>query len=409
MALAAKLGITPFTVYFIKRLGIIWALSFLVWTQAPFGQLTGVVDSFLIRQWFSLRGPRPVPQSVVVVRIDTRSLRRLKVPLQHPIPLSAIAAVLERAGSAGAKLVVLDLFLEGASSDDAANERLRNALAQSPSVIGRAEHDYIDVDLDGSRAYSIDRLEPDAVFGEAAKAVVRMMVRMHDNVVTRIALSDNMMPRVVEKMPLLGPLRQFVSEGAEQPGDYDLINYYGDSYSLADVPLYRLVTDEDPVPDDFFKDKVVFLGGVDLPNRKFGKDDTFSVPSSPNLMWGVEIHATIAANLLDGSWIRRLPPQREEEIGVCVFIVLGFIILLLGFYRGVLLAAASTAAWSAASYYLFAYGWLFIPGVRVFGVALPILVLGMSASALVQLRKTVREFQVMGRSPLKMELDRQAD
>ena len=51
-------------------------------------------ESMLLRSWFSLRGPRPAPESVVIVQIDSRTKQALGIPDREPISRTAISSSL---------------------------------------------------------------------------------------------------------------------------------------------------------------------------------------------------------------------------------------------------------------------------------------------------------------------------
>jgi len=376
---------TPFLKRNVIRIGVAFLVVSL-YSELALSPLGDTMDNLLLRELFSLRGPRSVPQSVALVRLDKRSYRRLGL-LREGSVLPLVSQAIEKINAAGPKLIILDFLLERPAKESEANARFIKALSDSPSVIGSGVDEYIDTDLTGERTLSVERVQPHESFANAAKAVSHLLVRTTSSVVTRMSLSDDESYQRMEKVPLLKPLRKLVSPDLEEPGDYDVINYYGEPYGIPDVPLYRLIGPGETVPAEFFKHKVVFVGAVDLPNCKEGKDDTFAVPvSSGQLMWGVEILATIVENLLDKSWIRRLSPQREAQCGVIVLWLLVFPMFCIGLYRGFIYALAMTAAWAVLAYYSFTH-WLFLlPGSLVFGVMVPLVLLGMSISAAIGLR-----------------------
>ena len=390
MVTAQTFGISKFTLRVTKRIAFVTAITFAVYCFGAFSQTSECLESLLIRRWFASRGPRTVPSSVSVIRVDTRSYRRLGLCLNGPLPAEVLATAIEKARDAGARLIVLDYLLEREWKDEADNVRLVKALAESPVVIGRALQPFIDTGMDGKRRISVERISPQESFAKSAKGTVPLMVRIGDNVVSRISLSDDDSLQSLERAPLLKPLRQFVSAAIREPGDYDLINFYGEPYGIADVPIYEVASNGEVVPREIFKDRVVFIGGVDLPGSNEGKDDSFSISGSDHVMWGVEILATITANLLDGSMIRRLAPATEDRIAVCFFIFFGLFVVSLGLYWGVIVVAGTTVLWLAVSYYSFAHWLLFLPGVSTFGISLPLLLVGMLLRAGAGLQRVVR-------------------
>ncbi len=103
----------------------------------------------------------------------------------------------------------------------------------------------------------------------------------------------------------LDRFRDFVRPGLPAPGRWDLINYYGPPATLPSISLARLLDDGEEVPSEYFRDRVVFIGSQAVPELARGGSGEGLVPY-PSLcewMFGVEIHSTIAANLLDGTWL----------------------------------------------------------------------------------------------------------
>lgn len=103
------------------------------------------------------------------------------------------------------------------------------------------------------------------------------------------------------------------SEGADAPEfEHMLFNYWGaegsfPSYSYSDVLLHY----DKARMSRYFKDRIVFVGATDLifkdvfpvPTFKFSRTGEYTRP----VISGVELHATAAAMLLDGDYIR--PPK----------------------------------------------------------------------------------------------------
>jgi CHASE2 domain-containing sensor protein len=93
-------------------------------------------------------------------------------------------------------------------------------------------------------------------------------------------------------------------------------------------------------------------------------------------MYGVEIHATIAANLLDRSWIRRLPVQTEVGMLAVVAFVITFLSASFSLLPGALTATGGACAWLWFSYYSFVHAFRFIPGATLALVLVLCLIIG---------------------------------
>jgi adenylate cyclase len=281
-----------------------------------------------------VRGPIEPPAEYVIVAIDDKTLRRLK---RFPPPRAAIAACIDRLTEAGAKVVAVDLLLDGDTlpTDDAALSRavernghviLATALTTdvafavpngdeeliSRNVFSIVESDAQNVGIPVSRGI----LLPIPALAQSVDLAHVNVPRDADNAVRRIALAlplDDFgylpamaleVARALRGLPR-SDMRLQVGV-AVQFGAHDIptdvggqiaLNHYGpqgtfQTYSLIDVV-------DGLVSPNAFKDRAVFVGSTAL-----GFGDTFVSPFGAQLP-GVEAHATAAANISHGQFIRR--------------------------------------------------------------------------------------------------------
>jgi adenylate cyclase len=92
-------------------------------------------------------------------------------------------------------------------------------------------------------------------------------------------------------------------------------------------------------------------------------------------MFGVEVHATAAANLLEGKWIRRGSAAVEAAALAVLSALLTLCLLRLRPTWGALMLLAFDASWAALAYYSFNRG-VFLPGAALAIVVLPATYLG---------------------------------
>lgn len=333
------------------------------------------LESAMLHQWFAFRGERETPKSVSIVRIDEPAYNKIKLLPGEKFPRGRVADGLNRITAAGAKLIVLDLIARHKGEDPQADQELASALANSPSVIGRLTEEVIYTDENGNKQKRKFAGNPLALFGDSAKAVVPMMVRLTDGVSEQICLSNEELVLADVNVPLLKPLRDFVSADIPEPGGFDFINFYGGPGRITSLSFAELM-DESPVPEKYFKDRVVFIGamsksGVGVAAGK----DTFITRYSSDAMYGVEIHATIAANLIDRSWLKRYPRNIEKLVLNVLAFVAAYVIVSVGVGTSVLVAFLAAVLGLGASYYSFANLFYFIPGAGLFVVVLPALVI----------------------------------
>ncbi|MDZ4849700.1 MAG: CHASE2 domain-containing protein [Pirellulaceae bacterium] len=171
---------------------------------------------------------------------------------------------------------------------------------------------------------------------------------------------------VDEAVPLLKPLEKYVRQNLDAPDQNGLINFYGDAGTIRSYSLWQLFADDRVIPMGYFKDKVVLLGfASELSMRGFSDKEILEVTAPGGYMYGVEIHATIAGNLLDGSWIKRLSPQLESLV---LFTIL-FAMILGVFYLhpldSMILVVGMFAIWFLATYVAFVHFRYFFPGIFV--------------------------------------------
>lgn len=347
------------------------------------------LESRLLSLHFAIRGEQKTPASVTVVKIDRRSLRHFGLSVRQGFGFENLTLALERIAEAKPKLVVLDLYMPQLSASDDVNRRLRLALSRVPTVIARGITSYIDTDIQGVKRLELERNLPAKEFSEsAAETVLLMLSTSQDEVAAGIHLASTNSDKPLDRIPLLEPLHKFVSPDIQTPDENSLINYYGLN-AIPSVPVYKLVTPEENLSDEYFRDRVVFVGGVGLPDSNpNGGDDSFKTPLSESKMYGVEVHATITQNLLDGTWLRRYDLQWEGGVQIVLAGLYCMALSILGVRRSLVIWGLATAVWAGASWYLFSFQLIFIPGATLFGVVLPLIT---GAFALTTLLSGLRE------------------
>jgi CHASE2 domain-containing sensor protein len=334
--------------------------------------ITEVVEPLLLRQWFNLRGRRDAPDAVTIVRLDKPAYDLVRLSTGEMYPRDRLADGIEKIADAGARLIVLDAILQRTGDNPEADQALAHALAASPSIIGRHTEEITDIDSKGDRKRRRFPVLPVEPFRSAAKAVIPLEVRLINGVVQGICLSNDRDVLSDIRVPLLAPLREFVSGDIPEPGGFDFINFYGGPSTLTSLSLAEVIGDGRPIDSNYFKDRVVFIGVASAAGAgiEAGKD-TFLTSVSRSPMHGVEIHATIAANLIDQSWIRRLPAQIESLTLGLLALAISFIILSAGAVAAPLLAVTGGVVWLGLSYYAFSELYTFVPALTLTACVFP--------------------------------------
>src|ERR1051325_10463540 len=301
-------------------LGISFAVSafVLVLTQnvlIPFPPLSRAELS-LIDLRFQLRGARPVAidsSDVVIVEISQESFRSL--PGGWPWPRSYYTHLIRNLKRAGAKAIGLDIVF---STPDGANlsgdEELRREVHENDGVVlaGKLDPD--------RRLYTIHsaREEYGNIFIDSTARLGMVNIRSDADGVLR-----RYMPYTVDSVRRL-PAFSFAV----------LNSYYDKSPSATAIPSegsFRFARRTLPCFDDpdygylfdgTFKGKIVLVGSTQ-PEEK----DLFPVAigegrqEGDNQMYGVEIHANVIQNILDGDFIYREPQWMSAvlALGISLF------------------------------------------------------------------------------------------
>jgi len=140
------------------------------------------------------------------------------------------------------------------------------------------------------------------------------------------------------------------------------INYYGPPGTIRTIPYYNFFHDEKGSDISDLKGRVVLVGLTD--EAEMGEKDgfyTIYTDAKGNHISGVEVAATLFANLIDGSGIRSL----DSLSGIGLFLILGAGLGIICHFFSPLIAALAGCcfclAYAGIGYVLFARYYLWIP------------------------------------------------
>jgi CHASE2 domain-containing sensor protein len=182
--------------------------------------------------------------------------------------------------------------------------------------------------------------------------------------------------------------------GLQVPQSTDLINYYGPPGSIPQVSAYKVLKDSAEINRERFRGKIVLIGSAVPAGAAFSVKDAFFVPGSAQSSVGVEIHSTVISNILKREWIRRIPPQYELPIVNGILVVAAFVLGRLTPRVAVLSAAAFVLVWILSAYLSFTRS-LFLPGVNLCLIVLPLMMLATLLAKLNILRKKQEQLERM--------------
>lgn len=270
---------------------------------SPFGRLTDFIiyDTLLVS-----KPSENLPDNIVIVAIDETSFEVLG--RQWPWPRGFHAKLIDALFEAGAAAVALDiLFPEPSWPDEdhlfaqALNEKV--VLAASFEIIQKSGNVLYDrilplpLFLDQKCRVGLDilPLDPDGLLRKSIPAMDRLNGLAVEAVMAYCASGFT--------VTLLNNSRNFNDM---------LINFSGPPGNIVTVSYYQVLESEKYLPVDIFKNKLVFVGfsirNAVLPNTALA--DHYPTPYvrfGSGHMSGVEIQANIAANLLNGNFIKKTP------------------------------------------------------------------------------------------------------
>ncbi len=339
---------------------------------------------------FLLRGKQTPPDNVAVIAMDELSYRDLNVPLSQAWPRRLHAALIERLAELGAKRVVFDVLFLDPGSDPAGDTALAQALTKVPVFLG-AESAIQNV-AGGSGAFSIEELlEPYEPFARAAAGLALVGLPEHDGAV-RSFLTERSertaeLPSLAEAGAGFKP-----GDGRDRPGTRDLISYYGPARSIRTLSYYQVLQKERPIDPSQVKDKIIYVGLALRTDTGPAQKDIFDTSFGGMRIFGVEIHATAAANLMSGAWIGRFPASLEAVTQVAVAIAAGFALVSSGPIVGGAIVLAAWLFWAIAAFLLFRGG-TFIPGALLVSVVLPAVYLMTTVYFYLVVRRSARQMQ----------------
>lgn len=316
--------------------------------------------------WFQLRGEILPPRDVVVLGLDEKSYSALHVPLNQAWPRALHARLLRRLKDLGARRAVFDiLFLHpGIPEVDA---ELADAMKGIPTVIG-ADTGSRERWMGDERYSEEELLEPNRRFVEAAEQIALVKLPEDYGFMRRFVI-----PRspLTHGIPALYEAAVGAIPGGEMtPGERDMIWFYGPPGSIKNYSYYQVLDEDSVLPPDAMKDKIVFIGLNLRTGMGPEQKDSFRIPYKGPDMFGVEIQATAASNIIENKWIRRTPRLVEQLLLSLAAVALAFAIFLLRPQWSGLLIAGAALGWASGAYFSFLHG-IFLPGVTLVLITAP--------------------------------------
>lgn len=324
----------------------------------------------VLRTFFKWRGPRPPPPDVVIVAIGDDSYTALQISPRWPFPRKYSAEALEQLVKSEPKAIIIDSAYpkeEGPMADPESDRRIEAALRSGPTTLweGKMRFDY--GDATASNPAPFVTIPSDPRFRAAAKMELPMLVARRNGMVSDIALDHRDNVTLYERVPLARPLTELAGFNVTAPGPFDLINFYGPRATITRVPIHKLIGEVNESIRETIRGKVVLFGQQSLGRERGTADkDEYNVSVSEDPMFGLEIHANIAGNLIDGSWLRRLPVEAEALILFGGAFALALIGVAVSPLKAIPLVATALAASTWLLNFRFVHGFVWLPAFATF-------------------------------------------
>ncbi len=316
---------------------------------------------------FALRGQRPQPTGVVVVAIDQESRDVWDVAPLDPWPRYLHGELVRGLRERGALATAFDVLFLGPSAEEFQDDMFVEGLIDAGNVILGATVEQIN----DPRFRSARQVEPLERFGEVAARVAEVNLPTDRDGVIRMTWPMH------DERPSLALAAYEVATGdtSRREGAARLIDYYGPPRTISTISLYQALEADTYLPPDFFEGKIVFVGLSEIAAAGSEEKDAFLTPFRGGrgaLTYGVEIHATIAANLLEDRRLEQLARWQEGLLLLLLPTVASLLFLYLRpVYGGLALIVLEILPWVSA-YTLFTWQQLWIPVILPSVVQLPL-------------------------------------
>ncbi len=260
---------------------------------------------------FNLRGARTPPPNIVVVDIDDDSYDALK--MRFPWDRSIYGKLLKNLKKAKAKMVIFDIEFDVP------------AKSEEDSIFAAAIKDFGNVVMGGALKTGITSTVVYPIKPFLRYCKVGMLNKLYDidGVVRRYPMRLKYGGNAYNSIALAA----FSSLCRKRLPASDIVNmdFYGPPKTFPYYSFWTAVDDstflvpgiEDTpndvnafnelLQDSVFYNKIVFVGASISEFHDLDQTPFYNYKGSKNLMPGVELHATMLANLIEGRWIKKLP------------------------------------------------------------------------------------------------------
>jgi adenylate cyclase len=316
---------------------------------------------------FALRGLRTPPPQVVVVAIDYVSYGVFEREATLGWPRGKHAELIRTLKAEGAKAVAFDVIFEGESADAGQDAALAESVASAKNVVlGRSV-----TITDDPMFRESHKEDPWEAFAKGAAAVADVNIPTDSDGVIRYVWPAR------EGQPGLGLAAYELATGdtSNRTAEARHLDFYGPARTIKTVSIYQALDPKQYLPPGFFKDKIVFVGVSMDAAAGPAQKDAFLTPfrsAHGSTMFGVEVHATLAANLLEQRQIKLLNRWLESAMLLLLPLVASLAFIVLRPLIGAVVFVFSLAATWALAYATFVHSNLWVPVVIPSAIQMPV-------------------------------------
>ncbi len=307
------------------------------------------LEQQLLDTWFQTRGERAYPNNIFIIYIDEKSLQDTQSS-EMTFRRDRFAALLEHLAPYQPKAIMLDYTFPG-PSNEADDSRLEHALRLSKTYVGWNVVKVKSKETGGAQQQKVIEVRTQPRFVKAARGELLLARPFDDDAVMRRFKSKS--PDLDKIPPMARLILESTVDTAQLPDDRAYLNYYGPSFTLPCGSYSDIMNGSSEFLQRNIHNNYIFVGqNVNIKHGKTDEPDAFLTPY-PRKTPGVELHATAAGNILDGSWIRRLSLADEVGYAVVSGALLAFPIAYFGILNGLIFILFLTLALPGLSYLLF--------------------------------------------------------
>jgi two-component system cell cycle sensor histidine kinase/response regulator CckA len=361
-------------VFLLALLGVLLRHS-----ESPLGDGLVRKSYDVLQQWRGAPADGLHDSPVVIVYLDLNSFNLLNQDPTAPWSRQLHAELLRKLTAAQAKAVVFDIVFSAPGADPAGDDALAAAMRENGRTIlaGEASVKISHATTGNSEWVHASTIDPpwERFVAAAAGWGVASHIVDDDYGVRRYVaggFGPEQQPSLTWSVAQMLRLPIAAEPNAMVRANGRHLRYYGPPLAIPHVS-YAEALSTNGVPQNFFRNKIVFIGARPLTEFFRGRQDEFR---SPFHSWGnkelftpgVEVHATEMLNLVRGDFLQR-SSVAAELLGILLVAALGAGLLLLRPVSGAVVACCGAVIIALTAVVAFGQGgwvpWLIPVGVQI--------------------------------------------